>query len=107
MHSMILWTALTASAGLFGGPRVAVSTCTTGQCPNAVAAAAVTYAPAPMVYQAAAAPIYAYPTATTYTARPAVQAVYAAPTRARRMARGPVHYTYSAGTCPNGSCSRR
>jgi hypothetical protein len=106
MHSVILWTALTASAGLFGGPRVAVSTCTTGQCPNAVAAQPATYAPAPVVYRAST-PQYTYATPTTYTvAQPAAVAAYAGPRVARRSARVPVAY-YTAGTCPNGNCPRR
>ena len=106
MHSLILLAGLTATTGLFGGPRVAVSTCTTGQCPNAVAAATLTTAPAPVVYQAAAAPAYTYSAPTTYTVAQPV-AAYAAPRMARRVAQGRVRYAYSASPCPNGTCPRR
>ena len=105
MHSMILWTALTASAGLPGGPRVAVSACITGNCPNTVAAAPATVAaPAPVVYQAAAAPTLTYAAPAAYSAAPMASA---APVRARRLAFGRRSYTSSSAPCPNGTCPAR
>jgi hypothetical protein len=82
MHSIVLFTAMTATTGIFGGHRqartacqggqcarpaavaYAPSTCRTGACPTAYAAPAthaMTYAPAPaMTYRSAY-----YPPATS------------------------------------------
>jgi hypothetical protein len=104
MHAIVLMSALAASGGLFG-PRVAATTCTTGQCPGATvytqSAPAQYVAQAPTLVVQPAAPVYAYP------APAPAPVTYAAPTT-RRLGRGRMAVVYSMPTgCPNGSCPRR
>lgn len=92
MHQIVLFTALTATSGLFGGGR---TTCTTGTCPQVYSAPAVQQASAP-----AAAPTYYYTAPAPQVAQP--QAV--APHIARRNR---VAFYYTPSTCTTGNCPRR
>jgi hypothetical protein len=91
MHQIVLFTALSATTGIFGGGR---ATCTTGTCGQVYAA------PAPAVAAAA-------PNVTYYTPAPAPQVVqpqFAAPRLARRNR---VAFYTAPATCTTGTCPRR
>ena len=129
MPSIALMTALTATAGLFGGGQVA--SCPSGGCGMTYAAAPVAYQPVsyqqapvqpvayqpavaqPMVYQPAPvqpasyvpAPAYQYPMTAYVNYVPAPAPV------AYQVAAAPTYYrpTYSmpASSCPGGNCNWR
>jgi hypothetical protein len=99
MNAIVLFTAMTATSGLFGfgGGR----TCATGTCGRGYVAAPSCYtyrAPASSYAPAYAAPTYAAPAAAYSAPAPA----------APRVSYYQSNYAYpvTAG-CPNGNCPRR
>lgn len=117
MHSIVLFTAMTATSGLFGGHRqVATSGCAGGSCarPAAVAYSAPSACQTGTCgtsygygYRYAAPTGYAAPAPAQYAPAPTA---YAAPAPAAYSPAPAVSYNsyyYPAATCTTGSCPRR